>query len=82
MTACLGKDYAVLQVAAQEMRIAEARQSAAAAASDSADQAARTEHHMAMMQAQVKDLQVSLAQQASNAQQQSARAEVALTAHA
>lgn len=82
MTACLGKDYAVLQVAAQEMRIAEARSSAAAAASGSADQAARTEHHMAMMQAQVKDLQVSLVQQASNAQQQSARAEVALTAHA
>ena len=72
----------MLQVAAQEARIAEARQAAAAAASGSADQAARTEHHMAMMQAQVKDLQASLAQQTASAQQHLGRAEVSLTPYA
>ncbi|BDA40997.1 hypothetical protein COCOBI_01-6520 [Coccomyxa sp. Obi] len=69
------------QVAAQEARIAEARQSAAAAASGLADQTARTEHHMAMMQAQVKELQASLAQRSADAQQHQARAEAAQAAN-
>lgn len=72
------QDLCCKQVAAQEARIADARQSAAAAASGLADQTGRTEHHMAMMQAQVKELQASLAQRSADAQQHQARAEVVL----
>lgn len=64
------------QVAVQEAQILEARHSGAAAVANSADQAERTEHQMAVMQAQIKGLQASLAQRTFEVQQHQARAEV------
>ncbi|EIE26423.1 hypothetical protein COCSUDRAFT_58961 [Coccomyxa subellipsoidea C-169] len=77
----LRRQACISHLAWRNARIAEARQAAAAAASGSADQAARTEHHMAMMQAQVRDLQASLAQQTASAQQHLGRAEAAQAAN-
>lgn len=74
---CLvSKNKKLLQVTEQQARLAELRQAAAAAASNSADRAARMEHHTEMLQAKVEELQTTLTQKAAEAQQHHARWEV------
>jgi hypothetical protein len=60
----------------QEARIADLRQAAAAAASSGAEKAARVEQSTAVMQAQIRDLQATLAQKAAETQQSHAQLEV------